>query len=236
MPSGVAAAQTLPATCTAGTFSVDPTTSLVDGTVHGRRIAADAAGNTGNSLPRTFAVATFSVAGKVVFSRGGDIYALQIGSGTGPADEHEDTDTQPAASPDGRYVLFSRGGNLTILSGGIVTTVKNAAKAVVGTAPTWAPTGTSAAWRIAYEGSGKGIDVFTATLNPSTGALTAGPLNITNVAGDDRTPAWSPALERQPCRQDSLLGESVEGLVQALHAECDRHDRLDRGARHDRLE
>ena len=196
VPSGVGATQTVPATCTTGAFSVDPTTALADGTYTAVASQTDAAGNTGGSAPRTFAVATFSVAGKVVFSRNGDIYALQIGSGAQPTrlTSTGDIDTQPAASPDGRYVLFSRGGNLTILSGGIVTDVKNGTRAVVGTAPTWAPSGTSAAWRIAYEASGKGVDVFTATVNPSTGALTAGPLNITNVAGDDRTPAWSPAL------------------------------------------
>ena len=127
-------------------------------------------------LPASGAQAAFpGDNGLIAFERDGDIYTVEGDGGQAPTLLVDDG-TDPAWSPEGDQLAFSRGGSIYVLTIGGSTT----AALDTGTSPAWSPDGTL----LAYE---KGSDIWVISATGGTGR------NLSNSgSATDDDPAWSP--------------------------------------------
>ncbi len=125
--------------------------------------------------------------------------------GTGPAqltgmsaDPGTFFDDQPAKSPDGTKVVFARRSTasglsqLWVIDSDGFNPVQLTTGAGDNTAPAWSPDGQKIAFQSNRTGS-NGIDVWAGSWNAALATPLFNLVNLTNAAGDDLTPAWSPA-------------------------------------------
>ncbi len=138
-----------------------------------------------------------SAAGKLVFARLGNIWSINPdGSGAVKLTSGLPLDGQPAKSPDGTKIAFSR---LSTLLGGRQIWVMDAdgqnqvqlTSSGDNTAPAWSPDGSKIAFQSTRAGS-KGFDIWVGTWDPALSTPFVNLTNLTNTAGDDLRPTWSP--------------------------------------------
>ena len=149
-------------------------------------------------LSRGYTVGPPTVAaGRIVFARLGNIWAINPnGTGAVKLTSGLPLDGQPAKSPDGSKIIFSR---LSTLFGGRQLWVMDSdgqnqvqlTSAGDNTAASWSPDGTKIAFQSTRAGS-KGFDIWVGSWNPALTLPLTNLTNLTNTAGDDLRPSWSP--------------------------------------------
>jgi WD40-like Beta Propeller Repeat/Right handed beta helix region len=150
------------------------------------------------TLSRAYTVGpAVSAAGKIVFARLGNIWSINPdGTGAVKLTSGLPLDGQPAKSPDGTKIAFSR---LSTLLGGRQIWVMDAdgqnqvqlTSSGDNTAPAWSPDGSRIAFQSTRAGS-KGFDIWVGTWDPALSTPLVNLINLTNTAGDDVRPSWSP--------------------------------------------
>ena len=145
----------------------------------------------------------------IAFTRGGKIWVVKP-TGPGAFAPRQLTqlagldqagtwvDEQPAVSPNGLWVIFGRragaGGRPQLW---VIDAAGRNAKQLVDdptkdyTAPAWRSNGTQIAFESTRTGS-KGRDIWSAAFSPTAGGALSSITQVTNIAGDDVTPSWSP--------------------------------------------
>jgi hypothetical protein len=205
-----------------------PTDAL--GTYQLKVSSTDHAGRT-TSLTRSYSVGTPTIAGKIVFARSGKIWSINP-DGTGLAQLTQIAgrdasgtwiDDQPAKSPDGTKIVFARRTSSTGQSQLWVIDAdgRNPKQLTTGTgdnsAPAFSPDGTKIAFQSNRTGS-KGYDIWVGNWSVSTSTLSS-LTNLTNIAGDDVQPSWSPtsvgkiafASNRSPQMQFEIFTMTTKG-------------------------
>jgi Tol biopolymer transport system component len=125
--------------------------------------------------------------GKIAFTRSGGIYVMNS-DGSGVTQLSLAGDTEPTWSPDGRQLAFSRNQRdvFKMLQNGSGQTQLTFVDAFATGLGSWSPDGAKIAFYSPFEGGAGNEEIY--VMNADGTAVT----RLTNLAGNDRDPKWSP--------------------------------------------
>ena len=131
----------------------------------------------------------WSSSGKIVFSRGGDLYTMNGNNGLGQklvtGDDNSTADS-PEWSPDGGRIAYYRSAEIWTMNADGSGKALLSSEGLIADSPSWSPDGT----KIAFQSRPISGDYEIYTVPANGGAVT----QLTNNNFDDTAPAWQPII------------------------------------------